>query len=151
MRTVGVGIVVHKGDCLLLGLRGPGSKRGAGCWALPGGMLEPGESIVEAVHRECRQETGMTISMTHHAFDLPAFATTDHFPIENHISVWVYSRWSSGEPKLLEPKKCLEWKWVFPHELASIPGVLDPNAEQYYWLPLPMLRRRLSPYFSASF
>lgn len=29
-----------------------------GCWGLPGGKIEPGESIIDAVNRECEEEIG---------------------------------------------------------------------------------------------
>lgn len=31
-------------------------------WGLPGGALEPGETIHEALHRECLEETGMVFN-----------------------------------------------------------------------------------------
>ena len=30
-----------------------------GCWSIPGGKLEPGESLVEACQREIKEETGL--------------------------------------------------------------------------------------------
>ena len=30
-----------------------------GFWSIPGGKLEPGESLVEACHREIKEETGL--------------------------------------------------------------------------------------------
>jgi len=32
-------------------------------WGLPGGALEPGESIHDALHRECHEELGVEISV----------------------------------------------------------------------------------------
>lgn len=34
-------------------------------WALPGGIVEPGESVLKAVHREVREETGISCRIHH--------------------------------------------------------------------------------------
>jgi 8-oxo-dGTP pyrophosphatase MutT (NUDIX family) len=35
-----------------------------GLWGLPGGSIEPGESITEAAVREMKEETGLTVEIT---------------------------------------------------------------------------------------
>jgi 8-oxo-dGTP diphosphatase len=49
-------IAVHDGDLLLI-RRGHGP--GAGEWSVPGGRVEHGELLAEAVVREVREETGL--------------------------------------------------------------------------------------------
>ncbi len=58
---VGVGVVVRgKGDTILLEKR-----RDCGWWGLPGGKVEPGESLTDAAVREVLEETGFTVEITH--------------------------------------------------------------------------------------
>ena len=50
--------LVHRGEELLLQNRVKADWQG---YALPGGHVEPGESIVDAVIREMQEETGLTV------------------------------------------------------------------------------------------
>ena len=48
----------EKGRLLLVRRR---NEPGAGLWSLPGGRIEPGETEQQAVVREVREETGLTV------------------------------------------------------------------------------------------
>ena len=54
---VGVGAIVRRGTLLLLVRRG--REPGRGLWSIPGGRVEQGETLAEAVVRELREETGL--------------------------------------------------------------------------------------------
>ncbi|MBO0802106.1 MAG: NUDIX domain-containing protein [Nocardiopsaceae bacterium] len=52
------GIVIEDGRLLLLNQDTPGTGRS---WSLPGGKLEDGETLAEALVREMKEETGLGI------------------------------------------------------------------------------------------
>ena len=56
---VGVGGVVIKGDEVLLVRRGKPPMKGR--WTIPGGMVELGESLPQAVQREINEETRLEV------------------------------------------------------------------------------------------
>ena len=55
-----VGAVVQDGAGRLLLIR-RGQEPSRGLWSLPGGRVEPGESLEQAVVREVREETGLVV------------------------------------------------------------------------------------------
>lgn len=77
---VGVGgVVVHRGRVLLI-RRGKSPLQG--CWTIPGGRVEWGETIEQAVVRELEEETGLQIrvgeliEVVERIFDDPAGEAT---------------------------------------------------------------------------
>ena len=57
---VGVGVIVFRGDEILLIKRG--RPPGLGEWGIPGGAQNLGETVFEAAEREVREETGVRIT-----------------------------------------------------------------------------------------
>ena len=57
--AVGVGaVLIHQGKVLLI-KRGKEPLRGR--WVVPGGTVEAGETLEQALVREVREETGLTV------------------------------------------------------------------------------------------
>lgn len=56
---VGVGGVVVNNGCVLLIRRGQEPLKGK--WSLPGGLVEVGENLAQAVRRELKEETGLDV------------------------------------------------------------------------------------------
>ncbi len=65
--------LIRKGDCYLLQDRVKKDWRG---FTLPGGHVEPGESIVDAVIREMKEETGLTV-------EHPKLCGVKQFPLKS--------------------------------------------------------------------
>ena len=57
--TVVALVFIQQGDAILLVKQDYGQQY----WSLPGGMMEPGESIDEAAIREVREETGLDVQL----------------------------------------------------------------------------------------
>ncbi len=128
---VGVGaILVDDLGRVFLARRGPLAKNERGLWEFPGGSVEFGEKLADALQREMREEYGITIEVG----DLLDVA--DHIlPEEGQhwVSPTYICRIISGEPSILEPGKCSEIGWFSKEEMpADLTQITRVNA-QHYW------------------
>jgi 8-oxo-dGTP diphosphatase len=97
--TVGVQAAVFRDSNILLQRRAGGF--GDGCWGLPGGHLEFGESFEDAASRELEEECGL--HATRLRTMLPhntAYETTHYVQIAVEVVEW------DGEPEIREPDRC---------------------------------------------
>jgi 8-oxo-dGTP diphosphatase len=112
---IGVGVLVYRGDDLLL-VRRHGS-HGAGTWSPPGGYLDFGEEPAECATREAREETDVDITP-------PRFGgvTNDVFAAEgkHFITLWFESEYLGNEPRAAAPGELTEVRW-FPRNALPTP------------------------------
>ena len=98
--VIGVGAVVFRGDDVLVVKRGRPPFEGQ--WSIPGGRLEHGERVVDAVRREVREETGLEIEIIGllDVFDaLPVQTGNVGDGFSSHTVIIDYAaEWVSGEP-----------------------------------------------------
>jgi mutator protein MutT len=124
---VGVGAIVFNAEGhVFLARRGAGAKNEKGYWEFPGGEVEFGESLVDAVHRELREEYGIAVRV------LETLGTFDHILKEEHehwVSTTFITRLYSGIPKIIEPFKCTGIGW---YPLTSLPEPLSVISRDNY-------------------
>lgn len=117
--SAGAMIFNDKGD-LFLSKRGKNASNERGCWETPGGSVDFGEALEDAVKREIKEEYGVDIVIIE---QLPA---ADHLiPDEKQhwIATTFLAKIKDGQtPKIMEPHKCDGIGW-FP--LDKLPKPLS--------------------------
>ena len=106
--------MVCRGNEILLQNRRKEDWRG---YALPGGHIEPGESIVDGVIREMREETGLTILR-------PKLCGVKQFPIEGGRYLVFLFKTEEFEGTLRSSEEG-EMEWVSRKRLGKLPTVPD--------------------------
>ena len=106
--------LIEKGSTILLQNRVKKDWRG---YTLPGGHIEPGESIVDAVVREIQEETGLTV------LD-PRLCGVKQFPIEGgrYLVFLFKARSFTGTLRASEEGSV---EWIERSELPELPTVAD--------------------------
>jgi ADP-ribose pyrophosphatase YjhB (NUDIX family) len=79
-----VGAVVIHGGRLLLVQRGRGA--GQGLWSIPGGRVEGGERMTDAVAREVMEETGLSVEPGRWVGCVERISPDYHFVIHDYVA-----------------------------------------------------------------
>ena len=127
---VAVGVILRQDGKVLLGDR-PMEKPWPGWWELPGGKIEPGESVIEALRRELREELGISVTQAR-----PWVTYIHHYPTTTvRLAFCQVTGWH-GEPRGLEGQH-LTWAdpIMAPEQFKLLPATLPP----LQWLQLPDL------------
>ena len=88
-------------------------------YTVPGGVVETGETLIEAVKREVREETMLEIEPVALAGHREAIVRDAEGRVERHFIILCFAaRWLSGEPVLNEELD--DWRWLAPAELSGL-------------------------------
>jgi 8-oxo-dGTP diphosphatase len=124
---VAVGILMKPNGDVLLGCR-PEGKPYAGYWEFPGGKVETGESVLDALKREFAEEIGV------HIVSAEPWCGVEHVYPHAHVRLHFYiSREWTGEPQSLEGQQ-LAWQGsvqVEPVLPATIPLLVSLDSVRY--------------------
>jgi 8-oxo-dGTP diphosphatase len=114
---VAVGILIREDDALLLSTR-PEGKPYAGYWEFPGGKIETGETVEEALRRELHEELGITIA------GAEVWKTTEHdYPHALVRLHWCKVRVWRGEFEMREGQ-AMRWQQLPLDVTPVLPGAL---------------------------
>lgn len=116
----------ESGRVLLLRRAGTGFLDGH--YALPGGHVDRGETVIEAARRECREETGIEAKQLEPVVVMPYSGGVDF--------VFEVSNWT-GSPTIGEPDKCDDLVFApvdaLPQPTAAFVGKALELREQGVW------------------
>jgi 8-oxo-dGTP diphosphatase len=128
---VAVGILLRDNGDVLLGQR-PEGKPYAGYWEFPGGKVEQGESILDALKREFVEELGVQI------LSASPWCGVEYVYPHAHVRLHFYiSRAWQGEPQSLEGQD-FAWQGSF-----AVSPLLPATIPLLEWLD--QLRHELAP------
>ncbi len=105
-----VAAIIGQGDNILICQR-PANKGNALRWEFPGGKLEPGETLEQALIRECREELDVTLAVGERFGE----ATHAYPDITVHLTFFLATI-ASGTPRLLEHR---DLHWVTKAQLTD--------------------------------
>ena len=111
-------VAVLRDRRVLVAARGRGAM--AGCYSLPGGLVEPGETLAEAALRELREEVGVEAAMIGFVDHAEVIERDAEARVRHHFVVCAHAaRWVAGEPQ--GGAEAVDVRWVTVGDLASLP------------------------------
>ncbi|MFA5309887.1 MAG: NUDIX hydrolase [Dehalococcoidales bacterium] len=117
MPMAGVGAVVFRGERILLIKRGKEPSKGQ--WSIPGGVIELGESVSQAVKREVMEECSIHIEIERVLDAVDNIVKDPDGKIRYHyVIIDLLTRYASGE--LQAGDDAAECGWFMPGEAAGL-------------------------------
>lgn len=114
---IAASVAVFRDDRVLLAMRGRPPLEGL--FSLPGGLVEPGETLAEAALRELSEEVGISAQMIGFV-DHVEMIERDGEGVRRHFVIAAHAaRWCAGEPRT--GPEATQIRWVAEAELGALP------------------------------
>jgi 8-oxo-dGTP diphosphatase len=115
---LGASVAVFRDGRVMLAARGRAPMEGL--YSLPGGGVEPGETLAEAALRELREETGVEAELIGFVAPVEAIERDGQGRVRLHIVIAAHAaRWVSGEPQT--GPEARDILWVSEDEIDTLP------------------------------
>jgi 8-oxo-dGTP diphosphatase len=115
---LGASVACFREGHVLLAARGRAPLEGL--YSLPGGLVEPGETLAEAALRELREEVGVEAKLIGFLVPVEVIERDPEGRVRLHMVVAAHAaRWVSGEPQT--GPEARDVRWVTHAELDSLP------------------------------
>ena len=115
---LGASVAVFRDGRVMLAARGRAPMEGL--YSLPGGGVEPGETLAEAALRELREETGVEAELIGFVAPVEAIERDGQGRVRLHIVIAAHAaRWVSGEPQT--GPEARDIRWVSEDEIDTLP------------------------------
>lgn len=88
-------------------------------WDIPGGIVEPGETVEEAIYREVSEETGLTIQVGSVIY---VYANRDQLPVRQTFQTVYRCKFIDGEVRL-NPSEHDTYQWLDYYDIANINAI----------------------------
>ena len=111
--VVAVGAFIVKDGQVLLVQRGHEPRKGL--WTVPGGVVELGESLHDAIRREVQEETGLEIEVGDVVTVVDRITPGESGPQYHYVIIDYAARWLAGDAQALTDVDAV--RWVAPGEI----------------------------------
>lgn len=128
------GLIIHPETKLVLMAHRPSGKKKPLMWEYPGGKVEHGETLTEALRRELLEELGIDAL-------IGSFISKSNFHWKEDVEIHLFAVevWG-GDPK---PLVATELQWVDPYDaidnLPMLPGAFSTYREVMSYLKRPAM------------
>jgi 8-oxo-dGTP diphosphatase len=119
MRHIVNALFVHN-DQVLLARRSQHRSTYAGLWSFVGGHVEDGESLAEALVRECQEEAGVVPTSLSFLTSISDPNAPQNDPATYHL--FAVTAWEAGEPHPVGDEHS-EFRWFSPRVAIALPDL----------------------------